>query len=428
MPGTVAQPINGPDTGGPQCMSGFVNNDYLYGVWVKMNAFPVAYRWDSLTNTFEIFDLSTIAGDPLDTPTYIVSDTHYAYHVGVAPDAAGTADEMYIAGNHHDSADGTSPTTGHFVKCSNVADFTNPASWSLIDDVLWDSLDGDPNPQTYTYHHFDRLSNGTLLHFFSQSEAFNVSRGRDYLAFKLIEGVWSPIVSNGHFAITNTVASGDTPGDEANRVYVQAIYVDKNDRVHVTGNWRYADADGTSGNGAWYLYSDNLITWFHKATLGGDVAHTMPLTWANRAGAEITGQPPTMHSGRKSLYVDPVTGFPRVVIRDQGTSNFYAFFWTVTGWSNELLPAQGGEHQDVLWRGERWRRTNSTTRVSLSRAAGGLTIPIGTGIKSAGVNYSMNPDPIWLRERDVYTICLGDGDDPLIYQLFGLSGGGPRTI
>lgn len=419
--------INGSGSHGPQCMSGFVDKNYLYGVWVKLNGYPIAYRWHRPTDTMETFEISTIDSDPYDTPIYDVTDSHYATAVGVSPNVDATADEMWFAGNHHDGNDIPAVTSGHLIKCSDVENFTDPDSWSAASIAHYSGLDNTAPDNTYTYHHFARLSDGTLLHFLTQSEQGTDSRGRDLLGFKYVTGVWSPLVSNGHFATCNSVASGTEPGDEANRVYITEVYVDHNDRVHVTGIWRYADEDATSGNKPWYIYADApfLNTWYNKA-VGGDVVHAMPLTWANRAGAEITGTPLTSHRSGKSLYVDPDTGYPRVIYSDQGTGNMYAFTWTALGWTNALLPAQGGEFRDELWRGQRWRRMHTSAgRITLARAAGGLFINVGPGVKTSLSNFSANPDPVWLIEEDTYAICVAeDGDTPKIWLL---PGKGPKV-
>jgi Right handed beta helix region len=181
---------NGSNNAGPQIMSGFLNKDYMYGIHITLDSNAVAFRWHEPTNTYQTFDLTLISSNELELPLVVPSDDHYTLNVGVD-----NLDRMYIIGNHHDSSDTPIPTTPHFVRCTNTSDFTNVASWSVQPATHFQNLDNDASPITYCYHLFERLTDGTLLHFLSQSEGGGAgSNGRDWLAFKCISGVWTPLI------------------------------------------------------------------------------------------------------------------------------------------------------------------------------------------------------------------------------------------
>lgn len=407
------QPTGIGDSTTPNVMSGFLNKDYLYGVHIKLNGDAVAFRWNSLTDVYETILLSTVASNHLDLPLFDLMDTHYALCVGVDDQ-----DNVFIVGNHHELL--SNPTTTHMIRCSNVNAFTNPASWSAASTAHYDGLDNRPgaDPNGYTYNHFERMTNGTLLHFFSQSDDPGDAQGRDYLAFKRVAGVWSAVRGDGHFATTE-----DGLPTEADRVYITGLLVEPGgavgggDRVHFAGLWRTDNSDANSQQAPFYLYSDNLTTWRYKA-LPSDGIQSMPITWSTRSNAEINVAPTFSPSGTWSLYVDPTTGFPEVIIRDGDTpSDWVILAWTAGGWTSTLLPAQAGFARDFVFQGEKWRRVHTVGRLGVRRVSDSQLIRMGTAITTSANNFSATHDPVWLRERGIFAICIGDGDEPKVWTL-----------
>jgi hypothetical protein len=270
---TLPSGRNGSNSMGPQVMSGFLDADYLYGVNVLVSGGAQAFRWHEPTDRYETIDLSTVAGNHLDLPLFDRDDDHYGLAIGVDDQ-----DTVVVAGNHHENLSGPGggpPRTTHLLACHDVTAFTNPASWAAASTSHLAALSeqAGAGPGVYTSHLFERLTDGTLLHFLSQSETPADTQGRDHLAFKRRAGAWSSVLpSGGHFATTVTTTT--TP-PEADRVYVCGLHVEPGgggpdvDRVHVYGIWRTNDEAGTSQQAPWYLYSDDLLTWRYKAS-GGD--------------------------------------------------------------------------------------------------------------------------------------------------------------
>jgi|GEM_PF-3627816 len=423
-PPTQPHPRNGSNNSGPLCMSGFLNKNFLYGTWIRDGGDALAWKWNKSANTLETILLSTVASNELELPIYDLTDDHYALPCGVDD-----LDNMFIIGNHHDN--NSSPTKRHFLR-HNPANgaFTNAASWSVQSSSHYDGLDdvSGAGSGQYTYHLFERLTNGTLLHFLSQSDTLGDARGRDWLAFKRVAGTWSTLVGDGHFATTINDGVAGFAG-AADRVYITGLYVEPNgggagvDRIHTYGIWRTDNVEASSQQLPFYLYADSnaLTVWKYKAN-GGDGTQTMPITWTDKANAQISSCPVTSHSARMGVYVDPATGFPAVIVRDQGTSDYVRLSWTGTTWDTTAATAQGGEHRDVLFEGVRWRRINTitpaTNRLALTRhgAAPAHVIQIGDGIRT-GESYSGSHDPVWLREQGVYAVAVGDGTTPKVFTV-----------
>jgi hypothetical protein len=299
-------------------MSGFVDPSYLYGVHITPTGGAVAFRWHEPTDRYETIDLATVAGNHLDLPLFDLDDSHFGLSVAVDDQ-----DVVLVVGNHHEGI--SSPTTTHLLACTDVQAFTDVSSWHPASTSHYDQLDEAVGTGGYTYHHFDRLADGTLLHFLSQSERFVAgggdTRGRDYLAFKRSSGSWSPLVGDGHFATTERDAIWDV---EANRVYICGVHVHRTpsggEQVYVHGIWRTRDADPSSQQAPFLLYADapDLATWRYMTSPVGppptpDGVQPMPITWQNRMTAQITSAPATSSAVRMGVYVDSVTQHPAVI-------------------------------------------------------------------------------------------------------------------
>lgn len=403
---------NGSNSMTPQVMAGFLDSNYLYGAYIKTGGGAVAYRWHEPTNVYQTIDLSTVASNQLELPMFDLTDDHYSLVVGVD-----SQDNVFITGNHHDNL--SSPAKYHFLQCTNVSDFTNAASWAAASTAHFINLATTPSAGNYTYSIFDRLTNGTLLHFMSQSEAPGNSRGRDWLAFKRVAGTWSALLaSGGHFA---TSAADDPQGTTADRVYINGIVVEPrgaNEYVHAWGIWRTEDELAASQQAPFYIYANasDLGTWYYKRN-GGDLAQTMPITWANRSTAEITSAPATSTAIRLGIYIDPSTFYPAVTVRDINTATYKRLSWNGTAWASTDATARSGQPREFDIGGVLWVRHNTTGRVALTRVSDSKQILIGSNVVTAGENFSANPCPIWLRERGVFATCIGDGDTPLVFTL-----------
>lgn len=409
------------NTGGPALMKGYVDDDYVYGTHITHDRGGLAFRYRISTGVMQTFDLSTIAGNPLELPLCPAADPacpnddHYFLATAVGPNAAGTADHVNIVGNHHDNQ-GAPSGTFHYVRCTNVSDFTNAASW-VAGAEPGANLDGEPAASgtaggTYTYHWFERLSDGRLLWFMSQSETRSSSQGRDWIAFVRESGAWNPLDGIGNFATTE-----NGPPTEADRVYVTGIKVEPNgggagvDKIHVMGIWRTNDTDPTSQQAPFYLYalSTDLTTW--KAADGTVVS--LPITWATRSAAEITGAPATCASYRGGVYVD-TNGRPSGVFEDQDTNNFVELAWNGSTWTSTSLTSLAllGEPIKVRVNGDEWYRTNSTRRVAFKRADGSQTVRVGPEVVTSGRNFSASWCPVTLREDGYLIMNVGEGNTP----------------
>ena len=403
-------PRNGCNTIGPQVMSGYLDKDYLYGVHILLDSDAVAFRWHEPTDTYETILLSDVVSNQLELPLFLPSDDHYALAVGVD-----NQDTMYIVGNHHEGLDGP-PTKMHFIKCDDVTDFENPASWSAQSTSHYDGLDSiaGASPLTYTYDLMERLSDGTLLHFLSQSDTNPNTRGRDWLAFKCISGTWTPLIGDGHFATTEAVADGTG----ANRAYINGLHVEKDgggagvDRVHVYGIWRTEDEDPLSQKAPYYLYSDNLTTWKYKGNPDG--TQTMPITWDNRSNAEISSAPSFSRNVRMGVYVDG-SGYPAIIVREEATSTYVRLYWNGTAWATEDYETLNGEVREFRLKGQRYVRYVTSLRVAIKNKDTNKTFRIGNTVQTSGATYSPNHDPVWLRERGVYAVNIGSGDTPRVF-------------
>jgi hypothetical protein len=141
----------------------------------------------------------------------------------------------------------------------------------------------------------------------------------------------------------------------------------------------------------------------------------MPLTWAGRTNAEIAGTPATSESQRSSLYIDPSTGYPAILVRDGATTDYDRFYWNGTAWASEAYPAWAGILKDVLFKGERWIRTVTSGRALLRKPDNSQSIYIGGAITTSGASPAFNHCQILLRTKGIYAINIGDGDTPVIW-------------
>jgi hypothetical protein len=226
------------------------------------------------------------------------------------------------------------------------------------------------------------------------------------------------VVGDGHFAITPMVADNSIP-IQANRAYIPGIYVEAHpsgDRIHVYGIWRTLNTSPLSQQQPWYLYSDDTSTW---KTITGAV-HPMPIDWNNRGPAQITSAPSFSSATRQGVYVDPQTRYPYIIVRfEDEDQNFVRLGWNGSQWTSTVYPQQGGEERDINLKGVYWRRVNSPNRLGLRRDSDAFTVYIGGQVATTGTQFTANHDPVWLRERGVYAVCVGNGDTPKMWTFGG---------
>lgn len=404
---------NGSNSSSPQNMSGYLNPNLLFSTNLKHDGYTTAVKWNRATNVYEEFDLTNLT-NWLDQPFFDLADGHYSYGVGVDK-----LERMYIAGNHHDGVD--TVTTTHQIRCFNTAAFTNLLSWEIVDTSQMDACASAFDFGVYTYHHFERFSDGRLIQFLSQSENDVNAQGRDYLSFIIDDATdeWEPMFGSGHFATTE-----NGPADEADRVYVVSIYVEKDgvsagvDKLWVLYVWRTDNIDAASQQapGLVWCSSADITVW--KNVSGTTV--TMPRTWANRATSEVDAT--FCESTRNSLTVDPATGFPEFVLGDGLTADYKRWTWDGAAWTGTVLTANAGERREWYQKGIRHRRTATTNRISIT-PEGGTAFRFGGSTRTSGVSgFSVNPCPVWLRELDIYAANVPINDTPKIYTY----GDGPK--
>jgi hypothetical protein len=396
---TAPHRLMGNENSGPQLMSN-VADTAQYGVHITTSGGGVVYRRSLSTGAVtDTFDLSTISSNPLSLPLDNQNDGHYGLSIGIDAD-----DVIHIAGNDHDSQG----TAQRYVSAP-AAGFTTAGNWTHHPSDFASLATGGDNGG-YTYYLFDRTSDGTLIWFMSQSESAASSIGRDWLGFKRVSGSWTALVSDGHFA-----TCAGTP----DRVYMNGVECyprpGLSDRVFVYGIWRLTDTDPDTQEDPWLLYSDDLSTW---RDIDG-TAHTMPITYANRAGATITSAPAISAVQRLGIQIDPATGYPSIATRDGGTGDPEAYvrlYWDGAAWQSETISPLVGQISLVTIRGQRWIRHKhlQTAVTGLKNYATGATFRIGGPIIAGGI--IPNHDPIRLRRHGIYSLCVGDGDIPVVYE------------
>ena len=169
--------------------------------------------------TWEDFDLSTIAGNPLALPI-VSGDSHY-----VAATAIDGKGRVHVLANMHNDE-------LRYVVCTNPAAFTNPASWA--DASSWITFPG--GAEEFSYSTFIPLPDGRLLLAITQNDNLTVL-GRDVLLFQLgpTDDAWTPGpgTTDGHLAVVNET---DNDGDPE-RAYFVGACVSPEGRVGWFGSW-----------------------------------------------------------------------------------------------------------------------------------------------------------------------------------------------
>jgi len=203
---------------------------FQYAVWVAPDGAPIVGRRDGHDSRrqhgaggWETFDLSTVPGNPLGTPT--VADPHRVYAIAV--DALG---HVHVAGNMHSSR-------LRYVRSIRPHDIT---AWQ---DAGMVGADED----AVSYPTFVAGPGRTLLFFFRDGS----SLGGDLLLNTLP-------ADGGDWRRTGVVLAGRRVGAAP---YPQHIHVDERGRIHVLHLWRVAA--GAEGNRliSYIVSPDGGVTW-----------------------------------------------------------------------------------------------------------------------------------------------------------------------
>ncbi|MCC3717990.1 BNR repeat-containing protein [Rouxiella badensis] len=199
-----------------------VANGYQYVVVVGKDKVPYIMQRPAMGGAWAKFDLSTVTGNPLNSPTE--ADGHNVYCIGVS--ATGY---IVIAGNMH----GSGPRA---VVSVNPNDIT---AWSAIDFSAGWSTDG------ITYPHFVSHPDGTLQCYFRYG-------ARHYLT--------TFIESTKTFG--NPLWIVGAKADGTGGPYEQKYVVDNTGFLHVCWGYRQDASSALANEGLWYAKSpDKGLTW-----------------------------------------------------------------------------------------------------------------------------------------------------------------------
>lgn len=410
-------------------MVGYLDRNFVYGTHAKVDSTALGYKYNRTTGALQTIDLTTVVANRLELPFWRPTDDHYGLVCGVDK-----LDNFHICGNAHDAVDAVSANMHHVV-CTNVAAFTNPASW-VAGSEPGAALDNSANGGTYTYHWFDRLTNGDALWFMSQSYARGDSRGRNVLAYRNTAGgdIWTPLLSSGG---RFHVSARDMPqGTTADRAYAGMPIVDPQydtngnflyDVVYYSGTWRTMDEDAESQQDPFVIWarSTNFDAWF---SIDGTPV-TMPFAWGTRAPATIpfgvrfhtTGRTPWISPG------DPPKQFAQVVRNGNSTvgdGSMHRLAWNGTVWSETTDIMAGSNPVEVnLHRNQHGYLWNGFGRVVYRGISGSPTYYIGGNISTLAAggtgNFIPRQCPVLLREEKLFLANIGDGDTPRIFTIGG---------
>ena len=180
--------------------------------YFRQNMHPTIAERVAGTDIDQVFDLQTIAGNPLVLPIQTWEDATPDDHFGLAI-GLDHQTKIWIVGNaHNNNGTDNHDSQLRMVKCNVAGGSVNPADWVAIPHghASMVKVAACGVNAGYTYHHFRRLSDGHLLWFLSQRDEVGFSRGRDFLAFYLHKGTltWEPLIDN--------VSAGDQLSTGAN--------------------------------------------------------------------------------------------------------------------------------------------------------------------------------------------------------------------
>ncbi len=290
---------NGAGNHSPQMMTD-VTGTWQYGILIKLDGSAWCWKRVLATNVITTYDLSGAASNALGLPFLETDDDHHALALGVDENG-----RVHIAGNSF-------ATSLRYIRSTASGGQADITAWSSAVGSVAHSSGG---VNAHTYHDFVRTANGTLIWSMDQRAVLTDGLGIDRLLFKLIPGAsatWQTVLSTNKFATSERVTNGD-----ANRAFLIGLTATADGWLHAAGIWRTGDDDGDTQQQPWYLkaHEDELDVWYNVE----DVVHSMPITWANRAAAQIDSAPGFSPTNGKGIAIDG-DGYPHVVLRN-GTSS-----------------------------------------------------------------------------------------------------------
>ena len=426
----------------PGCMLGFLDKTKLYGTHILRDASDAyAWKYDLTTGSMDTVLISTLVSNAIDLPIYFPDDAHYGLLTAV--DAL---DGVHIIGNSQlsNSPPGrpSSPTTTmHHIVCTNVADFTNPASWVQGDEPMagTDAQSG----RSYTYHWIDRFTNGDLAWVATQVDTSSTNVGRDNVMWATNGGhtftqslgaITGVAATEGVLVemVDDAIVGGANPD-----VWYTAGYIVQpgagasgSDRIHMTGLARYDWTDPTTEQNAIYMYSDTNAfgSWF----AGDGTPLTVPITAANWTAALIPSLSGTGIQGWNFMQITG-TGAATMCYTNGATAGVGGTLTEYTispagTWTNTAMPAIAGD-MVRKWRlimNDRsavvWYSSTASNRVALTRGNLTQTVRLGPSVLFAArpgsqypATHAIGPDPILYREQGYLACNIGEGNTPRIY-------------
>jgi len=215
-------------------------NNKQYTVYVGIDKKPIIAKRTLPNGDWEAFDLSTITGNPLNSP--IADDNHNILSVAVDSDGY-----IHVVGNMH-----ANPM--RYIRSANPEDIF---SWELP------SMTG-VNENSVTYPQFVKLRDGKLLLFYRNGMP---GLGNIYInEYNTTTKTWSK---------KQTMLIDGTPSDE--NPYLNHIAVDKNNVIHIMYVWRGTGNASTNNDICYAKSEDGGNTWVKSD--GTNL--TLPITHAN---------------------------------------------------------------------------------------------------------------------------------------------------
>lgn len=379
------------------------------GLGYNAHVFKRSVDTDTIVSTF---DLSTIAGNPLNLPVNPV-DAHWGLAIGIHRESGG--DRLWVAGNSHADGgtyQGQPDGSLRLVKSAvgSISSWTSETAFTT-----------GTGANAHTYHIFNTLPNGTLMYFLDQAESTTNSRGRDWLAWCRLPGAtaWTPLLGsgNGEFAVT----TADTPqGLTADRVYITYVYVDPDTgTIWVMGIWRTFDEDGDSQQRPFIIKSNDLINW---TNVNGDT-QVMPISWSNFTGygiggwgSEVMSAPAFSRTLGIGIAIDS-NNFPHVILREGSGLTSLECYWDGNSWESQAVESVGATTApnpvSITRRGNRemYHITQGTGRVRVRNLVADNSFNMGDEVPSG---YIPNFDPVAL-QRNRLDVLIPIGNTPKVW-------------
>jgi hypothetical protein len=360
------------------------------------------FRQDAVSKVTQTFDPATITGNPFNLPLGI--DAHFV--LATMPDLD---ERLWVIGNGHAQPFRFGYTTW---PPNTSSTWTFPSFASMP----YSSIGAD----IHTYSQMFRQTDGTLLCCMEQEENAGYEK-RIWSLMKLAPHSTSWAFVNPSSPI---LMAGNHPAasNEPDRCYMNMSLIGT--RLHTFNVFARVDEPGPTGlfwrQGHTYMYSDPpYTTW--KAIDGTTI--TLPLTWANKGPALITGTniPTYSVTGAAQPAVDKL-GNPHFIFENTqadgnpGSPTYYEVYYTGTAWLGRSVFAPGSSVGPGVCtvNGNVVTITSAVGRMRLrdpvTNQAWLLGGPAPNAVRAV-------PDPIGVRDGTRLTFLVADGDTPVIFTL-----------